>query len=321
MSRQIPLFEEPLTTRGVAAIVKAAGVEGLPSAERRADSAHYQEVVCRSALNPVKGMPFRWTLNPYRGCTHACEYCYARRYQSQMEMGAGDQFSGYIFVKRNVADVLARELRKPSWRRELVALGTATDPYQPIEGRYRLSRTCLEHLDAANTPVGLVTKGPMVVRDADVLARMSLRGLASVYVSVPTVDPVWEQLEPGTAPPMQRLRAVRHLRDAGVKAGVLMSPLVPGFTTHPSRIAATLQAMADLDVPLFGGNVLHLEDASREHFLRFLEAQAPHLLEKYSRLYVRKHPDAAYAKQVKAVLTLLRERHDPRPPPAGETLT
>lgn len=315
MPRQMPLFEEPLTTRGVAAIVRIAGVEGLPSAERRADNAHYQEVVCRSALNRVKGMAFRWTLNPYRGCTHACEYCYARRYQSQLEMGAGDEFSSYIFVKRNVADVLARQLRAPSWRCELVALGTATDPYQPIEGRYRLTRACLEHLDAANTPVGLVTKGPMVVRDADVLARMSQRGLARVYVSVPTVDPVWEQLEPGTAPPMQRLRAVRHLRDAGVTAGVLMSPLVPGFTTHPSRIAATLQAMADLDVPLLGGNVLHLEDASREHFFQFLEAQAPQLLERYARLYVRKYPDPAYAKQVKAVLTLLRDRYEPSATP------
>ncbi|MCC6162152.1 MAG: radical SAM protein [Acidobacteria bacterium] len=315
MPRQMPLFEEPLTTRGVAAIVRIAGVEGLPSAERRADNAHYQEVVCRSALNRVKGMAFRWTLNPYRGCTHACEYCYARRYQSQLEMGAGDEFSSYIFVKRNVADVLARQLHAPSWRCELVALGTATDPYQPIEGRYRLTRACLAHLDAANTPVGLVTKGPMVVRDADVLARMSQRGLARVYVSVPTVDPVWEQLEPGTAPPMQRLRAVRHLRDAGVTAGVLMSPLVPGFTTHPSRIAATLQAMADLDVPLLGGNVLHLEDASREHFFQFLEAQAPQLLERYARLYVRKYPDPAYAKQVKAVLTLLRDRYEPSATP------
>lgn len=315
MPRQMPLFEEPLTTRGVAAIVRIAGVEGLPSAERRADNAHYQEVVCRSALNRVKGMAFRWTLNPYRGCTHACEYCYARRYQSQLEMGAGDEFLSYIFVKRNVADVLARQLHAPSWRCELVALGTATDPYQPIEGRYRLTRACLAHLDAANTPVGLVTKGPMVVRDADVLARMSQRGLARVYVSVPTVDPVWEQLEPGTAPPMQRLRAVRHLRDAGVTAGVLMSPLVPGFTTHPSRIAATLQAMADLDVPLLGGNVLHLEDASREHFFQFLEAQAPQLLERYARLYVRKYPDPAYAKQVKAVLTLLRDRYEPSATP------
>ena len=113
MARQIALFEAPLTTRGVADIVKAEGVAGLPSATRLADDAHYQEVVCRSALNRTKGMPFRWTLNPYRGCTHACQYCFARRYQTQLEMGAGDQFSSFIFVKRNVAEQLARELRAP----------------------------------------------------------------------------------------------------------------------------------------------------------------------------------------------------------------
>lgn len=312
MKTQLALFERDLTTRGVADLVKAHGVEGLTGAQRRADQARYQEVVCRSALNRTKGMPFRWTLNPYRGCTHACEYCFARRYQTQLEMGAGDQFSSFIFVKRNVADVLARELARPSWRPELVAIGTATDPYQPIEGQYRLTRACLEHLDRADTPIGLVTKGPMVVRDADVLARLSARGLATVYVSVPTVDDAWERLEPGTAPPLQRLRAVRRLIDAGVRAGVLMSPLVPGFTTHPSRIEATLQAMADLDVPLLGGNVLYLEDGSRDHFLQFLQAESPHLLEKYARLYVRKYPDPSYAAQVKGVLATLRARYENR---------
>ena len=318
MTRQIALFEAPLTTRGVADIVRAEGVAGLPSATRLADDAHYQEVVCRSALNRTRGMPFRWTLNPYRGCTHACQYCFARRYQTQMELGAGEQFSSYIFVKRNVADRLARELARRSWTPELVAVGTATDPYQPIEGRYRLTRACLEHLDAANTPIGLVTKGPMVVRDADILARMSQRGLATVYVSVPTVDAVWERLEPGTAPPMQRLRAVRHLLDAGVRAGVLMSPLVPGFTTHPSRIEATLAAMAEMGVPLLGGNVLHLQDGSRDHFLQFLEDEAPHLLEKYSRLYVAKYADPSYIAQVKGILAALRARYANRRTPGED---
>ena len=125
-----------------------------------------------------------------------------------------------------------------------------------------------------------------------------------------TSDAAWEQLEPGAAPPMQRLRAVRRLLDAGVRAGVLMSPLVPGFSTHPARIEATLAAMADLDVPLLGGNVLYLEDGSRDHFLRFLEAQAPHLMEKYARLYLHKYPDKTYAAQVKGVLSALRARYE-----------
>ena len=319
MSSQLHLFEQPLTTRTVAALVKAQGVAALPSATRLADDARYQEVTCRSALNRTRGMAFRWTLNPYRGCTHACQYCFARRYQSQLEMGAGDQFSSYIFVKANIADALARELSPRRWTPELVAVGTATDPYQPIEGRYRLTRACLELLDAADTPIGIVTKGPMVVRDADILARMSARGLATVYMSVPTVDPVWERLEPGTAPPRQRLRAVRQLIDAGVRAGVLMSPLVPGFSTQPSRIEATLAAMADLGVPLMGGNVLYLQDGSRDHFLQFLQAETPHLLEKYARLYVGTYPDKGYTAQVKSVLAALRARYEVtrRPPDKG----
>ena len=132
-----------LTTRDVARLVKEGGVAALTEAERRADDATYQEIRCRSALNRVKGMPFNWTLNPYRGCTHGCHYCFARRYQTQLELGSGDEFSSLIFVKVNFVEVLRKELDHPDWTRELAALGTATDPYQPIEGHYKLSRGTL----------------------------------------------------------------------------------------------------------------------------------------------------------------------------------
>src|SRR6186713_1114374 len=211
------------TTRDIARLVKDGGTAALTEAQRRADEARYQEVTCRSALNPVKGMPFNWTLNPYRGCTHACHYCFARRYQTQFELGPGDEFSSLIFVKVNFAEVLRRELDKPSWTREQVALGTATDPYQPIEGHYKLTRRTLEALIAARTPVGIVTKGPMVVRDKDLLATLTRVAGCTVCVSVPTVDEeAWRALEPGTAHPLQRLRAVRALRESGIHAGVLM---------------------------------------------------------------------------------------------------
>src|SRR5438132_93671 len=134
------------TTREVAELVKAGGTAALTEAERRADQARYQEVSCRSALNPVKGMPFDWTLNPYRGCTHGCHYCFARRYHAQFEMDSGDEFASVILVKQNIERVLARELDRPSWTRELVAFGTATDPYQPIEGHYKLSRALIQAL-------------------------------------------------------------------------------------------------------------------------------------------------------------------------------
>src|SRR5919109_292351 len=134
------------TTRDVARIVKEGGAEALTEAERRADAAKYQEIRCRSALNHVEGMPFEWTLNPYRGCTHACHYCFARRYQTQFELNADDEFSSVILVKVNLVEVLKTELDRPSWKRPMVAVGTATDPYQPIEGHYRLTRRALEAL-------------------------------------------------------------------------------------------------------------------------------------------------------------------------------
>src|SRR4051812_31103754 len=139
------------TTRDVADLVRSGGAAALTEAERRADQATYQEVQCRSALNRVKGMPFEWTLNPYRGCTHACHYCFARRYHTQFELDSDDQFASVILVKRNFVEVLERELDRPAWTRDQVALGTATDPYQPIEGHYKLTRRTVQALARART--------------------------------------------------------------------------------------------------------------------------------------------------------------------------
>ena len=256
------------TTRQIADLVKAGGLDALTEAVRRADAARYQEVTCRSALNRVTGMPFDWTLNPYRGCTHGCHYCYARRYQTQFELGSGDEFASVIFVKTNFVDVLRRELTKPSWTKEHIAFGTATDCYQPIEGHYKLTRRSLESLADASNPVGLVTKGPMVVRDTDVLQEIGRRAGCTVYISVPTVDETaWSALEPGTAHPKQRLRAVRELNDAGVRAGVLMNPIVPGITSKPALLEETVKAIADHGATFMGSNVQFLQGDARTHFL------------------------------------------------------
>src|SRR6476660_5567691 len=261
----------PPTTRTIALTVKAGGSAALDQAKLRADAARYQEITCRSALNPVKGMPFNWTLNAYRGCTHACHYCFARRYQTQFELGVDDEFSSLIFVKVNLVEVLKRELDRPAWKREVVAVGTATDPYQPIEGHYKLTRRSLEALIAGRTPVGIVTKGPMIVRDIDLLLELGRRAACTVCLSVPTVDEgAWAALEPGTAHPLQRLRAVRLLRKAGVRVGVLMAPVVPGFTTQPGRLEATVKAIAEHDAAFLGFNVMHLKGGTRDHFMRFV---------------------------------------------------
>ena len=291
------------TTRQVADLVKAGGADALTEAIRRADAARYQEVQCRSALNPVKGMPFKWTLNPYRGCTHGCHYCYARRYHAQFELGADDDFASVILVKSNLVDVLRRELRKPSWTGELVAIGTATDCYQPIEGSYKLTRGALEVLCEFANPTSVVTKGPMIVRDKDVLTDLSARTDCSVCVSVPCVDEdVWRALEPGTAHPMQRLRAVRELVDAGVHAGVLMSPIVPGISSRPVLLERTLKAAVDHGARFIGSNVMHLEGGTRDHFMRWLEAERPELLDGYRQLYTSKYASKAYREKVHSVI-------------------
>jgi DNA repair photolyase len=298
------------TTRTIALQVREHGSDSLDQAHRRADEARYQEVTCRSALNGVKGMPFGWTLNPYRGCTHGCHYCFARRYQTQFELGPGDEFSSLIFVKVNFADVLRRELDKPSWTRELVALGTATDPYQPIEGHYKLTRRTLEALIAGRTPVGIVTKGPMIVRDADLLAELSRVARCTVCLSVPTVDEdAWRALEPGTAHPLQRLRAVRTLRDAGVHAGVLMAPVVPGFTTQTSKLEATIKAVADHGAAFLGANVLYLKGGTRDHFMGFLAHAYPQMVGSYERLYAGAHAPREYVETVRGLIDMLKERH------------
>ena len=298
------------TSRQIADRVKAGGADALTEATRRADAARYQEIRCRSALNAVKGMPFNWTLNPYRGCTHGCHYCYARRYHTQFELGSDDEFASIIFVKTNVVPVLRRELQKPGWDNETVAVGTATDCYQPIEGFYKLTRGALEVFCEFSTPIGLVTKGPMVVRDKDILVDLSAKADVNVCISVPCVDEhVWRELEPGTAPPSQRLRAVRELVDSGIRAGVLMNPIVPGISSKPALLERTVKAIADHGARFIGCNVMYLQDGTRDHFMRWLAQEHSGLVEAYERLYTSKYPPKGYRDEVTNVIRLLKEKY------------
>jgi DNA repair photolyase len=300
------------TTRQIADLVHAGGAEALTEAVRRADEARYQEVRCRSALNPVKGMPFEWTLNPYRGCTHGCHYCYARRYHAeQFELGSGDEFASVILVKTNLVEVLRKELQRPSWQGQSVAIGTATDCYQPIEGHYKLTRRALEVLAEFRNPASVVTKGPMIVRDVDVLQELSRHADFSVYISVPCVDEdVWRQLEPGTASPLQRLRAVRTLVDAGIRTGVLMNPIVPGISSKPALIERTVKAIAEHGADFVGCNVMYLQGGTRDHFMRWLGEHYPEMVEGYRRLYGAKYPPAAYRNEVKKVVSAMKAKHE-----------
>ena len=246
----------------------------------------YREEPCKAALNRVKGMPFEWSLNPYMGCVHRCTFCYVRAFERRADRPSDDRYGTSIRVKLNVAEVLRRELARPGWRNEGVVIGAATDPYQPAEGRYRLTRACLEVLRDAATPFSIITRGPLIVRDIDVLVEASRRAPVSVTFSVPTVDDdVWRTTEPGTAPPRQRLRAFKLLVEAGVRASVGMAPLLPGLSDHPSQLERVVEAAREAGACGVWANLLYLRPGTREHFLACLARDWPELLPDYERLY------------------------------------
>jgi DNA repair photolyase len=249
-------------------------------------AAEYRIEPCRVALNRVEGMPFDWSLNPYMGCVHRCTFCYVRAFELRAERPADARYGTSIRVKSNVAEVLRQELTRPSWSGGGVAIGAATDPYQPAEGRFRLTRACIEVLAAAANPFGVITRGPMIVRDIDVLAEASRRAEVSVSFSVPTLDEeVWRQTEPGTAPPRQRLRALSQLVDAGIHASVGMAPILPGISDRPEQLDAVVRAAREAGACGIWANVLYLKPGTREHFLESLERSWPELLPEYERLY------------------------------------
>jgi DNA repair photolyase len=280
----------------------------------------YVATEAKSVLNAVQGMGFRWSANPYRGCVHGCHYCFARRYHTYLDLGTGDDFTGVIIVKTNAVEILRRELARASWRRETVAVGTATDPYQPIEGRYRLTRGMLEALADARTPASVVTKGPMVIRDRDVLASLRDRAGVSVCVSVTTLETdLWRRLEPGTAPPRQRLRAVAALAAAGIRVGVLLAPIVPGLTTDRANLEAVVRGAAAHGANFLGAGVLHLEPGVREHFDGFMSAEAPGLLPLYRRLYPGTRVRTGVERSLEAAVAELKQRYGLADRPA-ETL-
>src|SRR4051812_19667195 len=246
----------------------------------------YRDEPCRSALTRVRNMSFRWSLNPYMGCVHQCTFCFVRAFEKLADRPSDARYGTSIRVKTNLVEVLRRELARRSWKREKVVVGTATDPYQPAEGRFRLTRGAIEALGAAETPFGMITRGPLIVRDVDVLSSASKRAEVGVTFSVPTLDPtIWRLTEPGTAPPRQRLRAIRTLVDAGIDASVGMAPILPGLSDDPAAMATVVRAARDAGATSIWANVLYLKPGTREHFLENLARDWPELLPQYEALY------------------------------------
>jgi DNA repair photolyase len=271
----------------------------------------YREEPCRSALNRVKGMGFGWSLNPYMGCAHRCTFCYVRAYELRADRPSGDRYGRSIRVKVNVAEVLRAELARRSWRGEAVAIGAATDPYQPAEGRYKLTRACLEALRDAANPFSLITRSPMIVRDLDVLVDAARRAEVGVVFSVPTMDEeVWQRTEPGTPPPHRRLEALTKLVEAGVKAGVGMAPILPGLSDSPEQLERVVRAARDAGATSIWANLLYLKPGTREHFLESLGRDWPEQLDRYERLYdSRAYLPKAQTEPVRQLVADLRRRH------------
>jgi DNA repair photolyase len=246
----------------------------------------YRDEPCKTALTRVRNMRFKWSLNPYMGCVHRCTFCFVRAFEKLADRPSDARYGTSIRVKTNVVEVLRAELAKRSWKREQVVVGTATDPYQPAEGHFRLTRGAIEALGDARTPIGLITRGPLIVRDVDILAYASSRAEVGVTFSIPTLDPtIWRLTEPGTAPPQKRLRAIRTLVEAGIDAHVGMAPILPGLSDDPAKMADVVRAARDAGATSLWTNVLYLRPGTREHFLDNLARDWPALLPMYERLY------------------------------------
>jgi DNA repair photolyase len=272
----------------------------------------YREEPCRSALNRVRGMRFNWSLNPYMGCVHRCTFCYVRAFERRADRPSDDRYGTSIRVKVNVADVLRRELARPSWEHDWVAIGAATDPYQPAEGRYRLTRACIEALAEARNPFSIITRGPMIVRDVDALVEAARRASVSVTFSIPTLDEdVWRKTEPSTAHPRQRLKAVAKLVEAGINTGVGMAPILPGISDRPEQLREVVQAAREAGATGVWTNLLFLRPGTREHFMQHLAEDWPELVPRYRELYRRRaYLGSEEAKPVRGQVSALAREFD-----------
>ena len=258
----------------------------------------FYEVRAKSILNRVPDssqVPFQWTVNPFRGCTHACQYCFARPTHKYLDFNAGRDFEREIVVKVNAPELLRAELARPSWTHEHVALGTNTDPYQWAEGRYKLMPGIWEAMRDAVNPCSILTKSPLLLRDLPLMSQIAERTEFSAALSVPTLDEkAWRATEPRSPNPRARLEAVAELTRAGIRTGVLVAPLMPGINDAPEQIAPILEMASEAGAAYVTGIALHLRGDVRGLFFEWLRDNRPDLVERYKRLYRRgayAHPD------------------------------
>lgn len=271
----------------------------------------FVHVRAKSLINPVPGnsLPFDYTINVYRGCSHACTYCFARPTHEYLNLDAGRDFERVIVVKVNAVEVLRAELRR-GWCGAPIAMGTNTDPYQRAEGRYRLTRGVIETLTAAANPFSVLTKSPLVLRDLDVLVEAAARSDLTVNFSIGTLDgQVWRTTEPGTPHPRSRVEALATLREAGIPSGVLIAPIIPGISDHPAQLEEVVAACVEAGACSISPIVLHLRPGVREQFLPWLADHRPDLVDRYRQLYAGAYAPAAERRRLTRLVAGLSRRH------------
>src|ERR671926_952520 len=245
----------------------------------------FHEIRTKSAINrvpPASRVPFEWTVNPYRGCSHACSYCFARPTHKFLDMNAGRDFEKEIVVKVNVPEVLRRELARPSWKREHVALGTNTDPYQWVEGRYKLMPAIWEAFRDFRNPCSVLTKSPLLLRDLPLMKEVAEVAPIQAALSIPTLEEkAWRATEPHTPNPRARIEAVAELSRAGIQTGVLIAPLQPGVNDQPEQVAKILELCTEAGATHITGIALHLRGEVRDIFMGWLRSQRPDLVPRY----------------------------------------
>jgi DNA repair photolyase len=308
--------EQQVLDDGVGAAQALPGMRGLLRSVRTPEfeGVVFHEVEAKSALNRVPGaspMPFTWTVNPYRGCSHACSYCYARNTHTYLDFDAGADFDGQIVVKVNIGRVLDRELRSPRWKREPVAMGTNTDPYQRAEGRYRLMPGIVAALARSGTPFSVLTKGTLLARDLPQLSAAAADVPVSLGVSIALLDrPLQSRLEPGTPSPAARLELVRRITDAGFDCGVMVAPVLPLLTDSAEALDALLAQIRAAGASGASVIALHLRPGTREWFRAWLAREHPGLVEPYARLYRRgSYVDADYRRTLSERVRPLLRKH------------
>ncbi len=273
------------------------------------------EVAAKTILNRVTGMPFGWSINPYTGCAHQCVFCYARATHAYRDLDGVESWGSVLSAKVNAARVLRSELARPGRTIDEVAIGTATDPYQPIEGTYRITRAILIELSRARTPMHLITRSGLIVRDLDILTTYAARAKISICISLPTLDAALaRRLEPTVAPPVKRLLAVRRLAEAGIRVGIGVAPVLPGLTDDVATLRAVVRAAADAGASFAWHGVLNLGAVTRDAFFAYLDERQPELVNRYRAMYRTRYAPPSYVKSIAQRFAAASAQTEFRPP-------